>query len=34
LLARAAYAAPLPIRKRVLGAAEHPDTLTTRCNLA
>jgi hypothetical protein len=33
LLARAAYAALLPIRERVLGA-EHPYTLTTRWNLA
>ena len=31
--ARDQFAALLPIRERVLGA-EHPDTLTTRANLA
>ena len=31
--ARDQYAALLPIRERVLGP-EHPDTLTTRANLA
>ena len=31
--ARDQFAALLPVRERVLGA-EHPDTLTTRANLA
>ncbi len=31
--ARDQYAALLPVRERVQGA-EHPDTLTTRANLA